>query len=86
MGGHIGATLGLATGLILTAFRTIKAWREDRDVLDHFQSCFTGWSFEREDFHAPRMVFTIPTVVGGAATWVAIKTDYNSWTPTGWNV
>ena len=83
---HWGATLGLLTGGILTAKQTIKAWREGWDVADTFQSCFTGWSLVKGDFDMSRMVFTIPAAVGGAATWVAIKTGYNAWTPKGANI
>jgi len=83
---HWGATGGLLVGGILTLWKTIHAYREGWDVADTFQSCFTGWSFVKEDFDMSRMVFTIPAAVGGAATWVAIKTGYNAWTPTGANI
>lgn len=83
---HLGATLGLAVGGIATALRTIHAWKENWDVADTFQSCFTGYSWCHQDWKAERMVFTIPVAAGGAATWAAIKTGYNSWTPKGVNV
>jgi len=83
---HWGATGGLIVGALLTAVKTIHAWREGWDVPDTFQSCFTGWSFVHDDWEASRMVFSIPVAVGGAVTWVAIKSGYNSWTPKGVNV
>lgn len=84
---HWGATLGLFVGAIATAKKTYDAWKEGRDVVNVFQGCFTGYSWYGEGSWDPRrMVFTIPAAVGGVATYVAIKTGYNSWTPTGANV
>ena len=76
-----GATLGLIMGVVMTTLRTVHAWRAGWDVPDTFQSCFTGWSLEKEDWSARRMLFTIPVVVGGAATFIAVKTGFNRWTP-----
>ena len=83
---HLGATGGLVVGGIMTALKTIHAYREGWDVPDTFQSCFTGYSFVHKDFDMARAVFTIPVTVGGAATFVAVKTGYNGWTPKGVNV
>ena len=87
MSGHIGATGGLIVGGLLTAAKTINAYRREPDTtLDIFQSCFTGWSMDREDWELPRMVFTVPVLIGGGITWVAKKTGYNKDTPKGWNL
>ncbi len=83
---HLGATLGLVVGGVLTAAKTIHAWREGWDVADTFQSCFTSYSFVHEDFKVERAVFTIPVVIGGVATKTAIWTGYNGWTPKGANI
>ena len=81
-----GATLGLAVGGIMTGINTYKAYKEGWDVGDSFQSCFTGYSMQKKDFDASRMVFTIPALTGGAASWIARKTKFNTMTPKGWNV
>lgn len=86
MSGHILATGGLIVGGLLTAAKTYHAWKENWDVADTFQSCFSGYSFHFEDFKAERMVFTIPVVIGGIGTYAAIKTGYNDWTPKGANL
>lgn len=83
---HWGATLGLAAGLIGTAYKGYQAWKEGWPVLDTMQGCWTGYSFEKEDFDVTRMVGTIPTVAGGVATKVAIWTGYNAWTPKNVNI
>lgn len=83
---HILATGGLIVGGLLTAAKTYHAWKEGWDVPDTFQSCFTGYSWVHEDFKAERAVFTIPVVVGGVGTKLAIWTGYNQWTPKGTNL
>ena len=88
---HIGATLGLLVGGLATAMKTHKAYKDsggDMDVtVDTFQGCFSGYSWRSDNAWAMRrMVFTIPAAVGGGVTYVAIKTNYNSWTPTGANL
>lgn len=86
MGTHWGATLGLAAGLIGTAYMGVKAYREGWPVMDTMQGCWTGYSFQLKDWKLERMVGTIPTVAGGVATKIAIWTGYNQWTPTHVNV
>lgn len=78
---HIGATVGLIGSAVLT----IKAYRED------------GWfgvkrSWTGLDSNYPgewfpdRIEAPIPLAVGATATFVAIKTGFNGWTPKGLNV
>ena len=81
-----GATLGLATGGIMTAIKVVQAYKAGWNVGDTFQSCISGYSFEHKDFDASRMVFTIPVVAGGSASWIARKTKFNTMTPKGMNV
>lgn len=86
MATHWGATLGLGTGLVLTLKRTYDAYKAGWDVADTFQSCFTSYSYQHKDWDISRAVFTVPAAVGGTATFVAVKTGYNSWTPKGVNI
>ena len=78
--------MGLGLGLGMTLVKTIHAWRSGWNVGDTFQSCFSGYSFEHDDWDASRMVGSIPMVVGGVTTLVAVKSGFNRWTPKGVNM
>lgn len=81
MGMHWGATLGLLGSLAVS-------WRAYQD---------DGWfgvkrSWTGLDSNYPGEIFwdrieaPIPLLVGGAATFVAVKTGFNKWTPKYFNV
>lgn len=81
MGAHWGATLGL----LGTSILTLKAWREGgwwqvKRSWTGLDSNYPGEWFP-DQIDAP-----LPLIAGGAATFVAVKTGFNSWTPKYCNV
>ena len=85
---HIGATLGIATGSILTILYVADGYKKDggSGALRRTVEAFSGWNPEDGTWKAQRMRFTIPVAAGCSATAVAVKTGVNRWTPKGINI
>jgi len=83
---HLGTTGGLILSLVITGLRGYKAWKKGWPVGDTMQGCWTGYSFEKEDWDWKRPTATYALVGGKVVTTLAIKTNYNQETPTGWNL
>lgn len=83
---HIGTTGGLVLGGIYCVLRGLHARKEGWPVGDTMQGCYTGYSFQKEEFDYKRPLSTYMTVGGAAVTFVAKKTGYNQDTPNGWNL
>lgn len=80
MGWHMGATAGLIGSAILT-------WKEyKKGGFNRVVRSWTGWDMDDEIWIAANIRAALPLTMGAGATYAAIKTGFNDWTPTGWNV
>ena len=90
---HWGATLGLVTGAVLTVADAVKRKRDGQtaeEILGGIGESFIGINYgapeDTQEFRLETMRFTLPVLLGGVATKVAIWTDYNSMTMKGLNI
>lgn len=83
---HWGATGGLVLGTVLY-LKDLWNHRHDAEAFKrHAVLGVIGYNVTSEEWEPWKARFSIPVLIGGGATYVAIKTGYNDWTPTGYNV
>ena len=89
---HLGTTGGLILGTLLTAVSAVRKGRatgwDPEAVGANVLESFIGYDLgdPGKGHNVKNMRFTVPVVAGGAATWIAKKTNYNQDTPKGVNV
>lgn len=81
--GRFNLHLGITLGLLGSAVNTVRAYREggmNRVIISWtgYDSNY-GWNWKWA-------TSAVPLIVGAAATFVAVKSGINKWTPTGINI